>query len=419
VTSTVGTPEYDITRAPGCPFDPAPAMRARQEEGPLTRVRLWDGSTPWLVTGHAAHRALLSDQRVSVDHSRPGMPRTTQGSAETMTEEETARLMAVLADSSVPGLSFILKDDPEHARLRRMVTGHFAIRRIEVMRPAVRRIVDDTLDRVLAGPNPVDLVEAFALPVPSLVICELLGVPYSEHEFFQRNSRVIISRVSSTVERVAAQVRLGDYLDGLIGERIANPGEDLLSTLAHRVKAGELPRQEAVSMSVLMLFAGHETTANMISLGTLALLRHPDQLAALRDTDDPALVASAVEELLRYLTITHGGLLRVAVEDIELAGHTIRAGEGVLVVNETANRDPSVFADPDRLDIHRDARQQVSFGYGPHACVGQPLARMELQVAYPALLRRIPTLRLATDLADVPFKHDGFVYGVHELPVTW
>jgi cytochrome P450 len=419
VTSTVGTPEYDITRAPGCPFDPAPAMRARQEEGPLTRVRLWDGSTPWLVTGHAAHRALLSDQRVSVDHSRPGMPRTTQGSAETMTEEETARLMAVLADSSVPGLSFILKDDPEHARLRRMVTGHFAIRRIEVMRPAVRRIVDDTLDRVLAGPNPVDLVEAFALPVPSLVICELLGVPYSEHEFFQRNSRVIISRVSSTVERVAAQVRLGDYLDGLIGERIANPGEDLLSTLAHRVKAGELPRQEAVSMSVLMLFAGHETTANMISLGTLALLRHPDQLAALRDTDDPALVASAVEELLRYLTITHGGLLRVAVEDIELAGHTIRAGEGVLVVNETANRDPSVFADPDRLDIHRDARQQVSFGYGPHACVGQPLARMELQVAYPALLRRIPTLRLATDLADVPFKHDGFVYGVHELSVTW
>jgi cytochrome P450 len=419
VTSTVGTPEYDITRAPGCPFDPAPAMRARQEEGPLTRVRLWDGSTPWLVTGHAAHRALLSDQRVSVDHSRPGMPRTTQGSAETMTEEETARLMAVLADSSVPGLSFILKDDPEHARLRRMVTGHFAIRRIEVMRPAVRRIVDDTLDRVLAGPNPVDLVEAFALPVPSLVICELLGVPYSEHEFFQRNSRVIISRVSSTVERVAAQVRLGDYLDGLIGERIANPGEDLLSTLAHRVKAGELPRQEAVSMSVLMLFAGHETTANMISLGTLALLRHPDQLAALRDTDDPALVASAVEELLRYLTITHGGLLRVAVEDIELAGHTIRAGDGVLVVNETANRDPSVFADPDRLDIHRDARQQVSFGYGPHACVGQPLARMELQVAYPALLRRIPTLRLATDLADVPFKHDGFVYGVHELSVTW
>jgi cytochrome P450 len=394
-------------------------MRARQEEGPLTRVRLWDGSTPWLVTGHAAHRALLADQRVSVDHSRPGMPRTTQGSAETMTEAEVAQLMAVLKDRSVPGLSFILKDDPEHAQLRRMVTATFAIRRIEAMRPTVQRIVDETLDSMLSGPNPVDLVEAFALPVPSLTICALLGVPYAEHEFFQDNSKTIINRMSTTAQRMDAQIRLGEYLDGLIGEKLTNPGDDLLSALAERVKSGELPRAEAVAMSVLMLFAGHETTANMISLGTLALLQHPEQLAMLRDTDNPKLVASAVEELLRYLTITHGGLLRVAVEDIELAGQTIRAGEGVLVVNETANRDPAVFADPDRLDIQRDARQQVSFGYGPHACVGQPLARMELQVAYPALLRRLPTLRLATTVDSIPFKDDGFVYGVYELPVAW
>jgi cytochrome P450 len=394
-------------------------MRARQEEGPLTRVRLWDGSTPWLVTGHAAHRALLSDQRVSVDHSRPGMPRTTQGSAETMTEAEVAQLMAVLKDRSVPGLSFILKDDPEHAQLRRMVTATFAIRRIEAMRPTVRRIVDETLDSMLAGPNPVDLVEAFALPVPSLTICALLGVPYSEHQFFQDNSKTIINRMSTTAQRMDAQIRLGEYLDGLIGEKLTNPGDDLLSALAERVKSGELPRAEAVAMSVLMLFAGHETTANMISLGTLALLQHPEQLAMLRDTDNPKLIASAVEELLRYLTITHGGLLRVAVADIELAGQTIRAGEGVLVVNETANRDPAVFADPDRLDLQRDVRQQVSFGYGPHACVEQPLARMELQVAYPALLRRLPTLRLATTVDSIPFKDDGFVYGVYELPVAW
>jgi cytochrome P450 len=419
VTSTVGAPDFDIARAPGCPFDPAPAMRARQEEGPLTRVKLWNGSTPWLVTGHAAHRALLADHRVSVDHSRDGMPRTTQGSADTMTEAEVAQMMEMLKDSSIPGLSFILMDDPEHARLRRMVTGTFAIRKIEVMRPAVQRIVDETLDQMLAGPNPVDLVEAFALPVPSLVICELLGVPYSEHEFFQRNSKTIINRTSTTVQRMGAQIELGEYLDSLIGEKMAKPGDDLLSALAERINVGELDRKEAVAMGVLMLFAGHETTANMIALGTLALLRHPDQLAALRDADDPAIAASAVEELLRYLTITHGGLLRVAVEDIELAGQTIRAGEGVIVVNETANRDPAVFPDPDRLDIHRDARQQVSFGYGPHACVGQPLARMELQVAYPALLRRIPTLRLDTDLDKIPFKHDGFVYGVYELPVAW
>ncbi|MBP2326739.1 cytochrome P450 [Kibdelosporangium banguiense] len=419
MTSTVGMPEYDIARAASCPFDPAPAMQARQQEGPVTRVRLWDGSTPWLVTGHAEHRALLADQRVSVDHSRPGMPRTTQGSAETMTEAETQQLMQMLKDTSIPGLSFILKDDPEHARLRRMVTGAFAVRRVEAMRTAVQRIVDEFLDKMLAGPKPVDLVEAFALPVPSLVICELLGVPYSDHEFFQDNSRTIINRASSTLQRIEAQTKLGDYLDDLIGERIGKPGDDLLSALAERVEAGDLPRQEAVSMGVLMLFAGHETTANMIALGTLALLEHPDQLALLRDTDHPALAASAVEELLRYLTITHGGLLRVALADIELGGQTIREGDGIIVVNETANRDSTVFADPDRLDIRRDARQQVAFGHGVHACVGQPLARMELQVAYPALLRRIPSLRLATDLDRISFKHDGFVYGVYELPVTW
>jgi cytochrome P450 len=419
VTSAVDTPDYDIARAPGCPFDPAPAMRARQQEGPLSRVKLWDGSTPWVVTGHAAHRALLSDHRISVDHSRPGMPRTTQGGRDTMTPEETQQLMDMLKDTSIPGMSFILKDDPEHARLRRMVTAKFAIRRIESMRPAVRQIVDDCLDKLGAGPNPADLVEAFALPVPSLAICALLGVPYAEHDFFQRNSRIIITRTSSTVQRLEAQIRLGEYLGGLIDERLTAPADDLLSMLAERVSTGELPRTEAVSIAVLMLFAGHETTANMISLGTLALLRHPEQLAELRDTDDPKLVASAVEELLRYLTITHGGMMRVAVEDIEIDGQTIRAGEGVLVVNETANRDPAVFADPDRLDIHRDARQQVSFGFGPHACVGQPLARMELQVAYPALLRRLPTLRLAADLDQIPFKNDGFVYGVYELPVTW
>jgi cytochrome P450 len=419
VTSTVGMPEYNITRAEGCPFDPAPALRARVADGPVTRVKLWDGSTPWLVTGHAEHRALLVDQRVSVDHSRPGMPRTTQGSPDTMTEAEIQQMMEMLKDSSIPGLSFILMDDPEHSRLRRMVTGTFAIRRMEAMRPAVQRIVDQFLDEMLAGPNPVDLVEAFALPVPSLVICELLGVPYSDHEYFQLYSKQIINRASTTVQRVEAQTKLGSYLDGLIGEKLTNPGDDLLSALAERVKAGELDRQEAVSMGVLMLFAGHETTANMIALGTLALLEHPDQLAMLRDTDDPALVESAVHELLRYLTITHGGLLRVALEDIELGGQTIREGEGIIVVNETANRDSAVFTDPDRLDIRRDARQQVSFGYGVHACVGQPLARLELQVAYPALLRRIPTLRLATDLDQIPFKHDGFIYGVYELPVTW
>ncbi|TMR35036.1 cytochrome P450 [Nonomuraea zeae] len=390
-------------------------MRARQEEGPLTRVRLWDGSTPWLVTGHAEHRAVLGHPKVSVQPAN-GIPRLSPSEAAAM---ESMAAAERAEKKSAGGTSFIMMDDPEHARLRRMVTSAFTVKRVEAMRPATQKIADDLIDAMLAGPKPGDLVEAFALPLPSLVISNLLGVPYDDHELFQANSRTIINRNSTPEQRGQAQQRLTGYLDGLIEEKLAKPGDDLLSGLVERVEAGEVSRQEAARMGVLMLFAGHETTANMITLGTLALLQHPDQLALLRDGDDPKLITTAVEELLRYLTITHGGLRRVALEDIEIAGQVIKAGEGIVVVNETANRDPSVFPDPDRLDLRRNARLHVTFGYGVHQCLGQPLARMELQVAYLALLRRVPTLALAADVEQIPFKHDGFVYGAYELPVTW
>ncbi|HET6705579.1 cytochrome P450 [Amycolatopsis sp.] len=400
-TTTAELPEFPMTRAAGCPFDPPPAARALQGEAPLARVRLWDGSTPWLVTRYADQRALLADPRVSADITRPGYPSP-----------------APLPKGGT-GISFILMDNPEHARLRKMVTAPFTIRRVAAMRPAVQRIVDDLIDALLAGPNPVDLVEAFALPVPSLVICELLGVPYADHGFFQDNSKVIIRRDAKPEERAAGHQALIGYLDDLVAAKLAAPADDLLSGLAARVGAGELTRLEAAQMGVLLLIAGHETTANMIALGTLALLEHPDQLALLREGDDPALVASAVEELLRYLNITHNGRRRVALEDIEIAGRVIRAGEGLIMANDIANRDPEAFPDGDRLDLTRDAHRHVAFGFGVHQCLGQPLARLELQVVYSTLYRRIPTLALATDLGRIPFKHDGSVYGVYELPVTW
>jgi cytochrome P450 len=394
-------PQFPMARAAKCPFDPPPGLYAQLQEGPLTKVRLWDGSTPWLVTGYAEQRAVLADPRVSAEIDRPGYPRTVP-----------------LPPGGVKR-SFIGMDDPEHARLRRMVTAPFTIKRIEAMRPAVQKIVDDLIDTMLAGPNPTDLVEVFALPVPSLVISELLGVPYDDHQFFQDNSKTIISRTAEPEQRHAAQQALNSYLDNLVGERLDNPGDDLLSELAERVKAEELTRMEAARMGALMLLAGHETTANMIALGTLALLEHPDQLALLRESDDPKLVASAVEELLRYLNIVHNGRLRAALEDIEIAGQTVRAGEGLIMPNEIGNRDPEAFDNPDQLDIRRNARHHVAFGFGVHQCLGQPLARMELQVVYSTLYRRIPTLALATELDQVSFKHDGMVYGVHELPVTW
>jgi len=190
--------------------------------------------------------------------------------------------------------------------------------------------------------------------------------------------------------------------------------------LTEQVSAGELTRRQAVNMAILPLFGGHETTANMIALGTLALLQHHDLVARVREnSDDPRLIASTVEELLRYLSITHVGRRRVALEDIDIDGVTIRAGESVIVANDIANRDPAVFDEPDRLDIDRNARQHLAFGFGVHQCLGQPLARMELQVVYSTLYRRIPTLQLATELDQVPFKHDGLIYGVYAMPVTW
>ncbi|MFD3520002.1 cytochrome P450 [Streptomyces sp. NPDC058653] len=410
MTTTVGSvggspaaavPDFPMNRAAGCPFDPPPTAVAKQKEAPLTKVRLWDGSTPWLVTRYAEQRALLSDPRVSADINRPGYP------------------LQVPLPPGGTGASFILMDDPEHARLRRMVTAPFAIKRVAALRPAVQRIVDELIDDMLAGPKPVDLVEAFALPVPSLVICELLGVPYGDHDFFQDNSKIVIRRDAEPEQRHRAQRALLGYLDDLMGQKIAAPADDLLSGLAGRVTAGELTRDEAAQMGVLLLIAGHETTANMIALATLALLEHPGQLELLRDSDDPKLVASAVEELLRYLNIVHNGRRRVALEDIDIAGRRVRAGDGLIIANDLGNRDPDAFPEPDRLDIERDARHHVAFGFGVHQCLGQPLARLELQVVYSTLYRRVPTLRLAADLGQLPFKHDGSVYGVYEMPVTW
>jgi cytochrome P450 len=396
-----GVPQFPMPRAEGCPFDPPPGLYAARQQGPLSKVRLWDGSTAWLVTGYTEQRAVLADPKVSADLDTPGYPLT------------------VPLGAGGAKRSFIGMDDPEHARLRRMVTAPFAIKRIEAMRPVVQKIVDDLIDTMVAGPTPTDLVQAFALPVPSLVISELLGVPYTDHQFFQDNSKTIINRTAPPERRRAAQAALHSYLNDLVGAKLDNPGDDLLSDLAERVKTGDLDRTDAAQMGALMLLAGHETTANMIALGTLALLEHPDQLAQLRDSPDPTLVTSAVEELLRYLNIVHNGRLRAVREDIQIAGQTIHAGEGVIVPHEIGNRDPDVFTDPDALDIRRDARRHLAFGFGVHQCLGQPLARMELQVVYGTLYRRVPTLALASGVDQIPFKHDGLVYGVYELPVTW
>ncbi|WP_409466547.1 cytochrome P450 [Amycolatopsis sp. GA6-003] len=386
-----------------CPFDPPPGLERKLRDEPVSRVRIWDGSEPWLLTRYEDVRAMLADPRVSADPDRAGYPAQTPG-----IKARRNRFK-----------SFIGMDDPKHAAQRRLLTGDFMVKKVQRMRPRIQQIVDELLDEMLAGPKPADLVQAFALPVPSLVICELLGVPYDDREFFHRCSKILVSREATAEQSLAAAEELLDYLARLVEKKIGDPADDVFSRLATgQVATGAMTVEEAASMGQLLLVAGHETTANMIALGTVALLEHPDQLAAVRDGDD-ALLANAVEELLRYLTIVHSGRRRVALEDLEIGGQTVRAGEGLIAATDVANRDETQFPEPDKLDVTRQARHHVAFGYGVHQCLGQPLARVELQVVYRTLYRRIPTLRLAAPLEELKFKHDMVVYGVHALPVTW
>ena len=394
-------PAFPMTRAGKCPFDPPAQLR---EVEPISRVTIWDGSTPWLITDYDTQRAVLSDQRFSADTSKTGYPTLSPASVGSGERDQP----------------FVFLDDPEHDRKRKMLTRNFMIKRVETMRPRVQEIVDGLIDDMLAGPKPADLVTAFALPVPSLVICELLGVPYADHDFFQSRSRKLIAPDTPIEEVAKAGAELNAYLLDLVVAKEKEPTADLIGQLVtDQLAQGELTREEVAAMASLVLIAGHETTANMIALGTSALLEHPAQLAEIRDTDDPKLIANTVEELLRYLTIVHYGQRRVATEDIEVAGQLVHAGEGLVLAIDVGNRSAEAFPEPDRLDIHRQARHHVAFGYGVHQCLGQPLARMELQVVYSTLYRRIPTLKLAIPLEDVPFKHDMVVYGVHSLPVTW
>ncbi|WP_327673579.1 cytochrome P450 [Kitasatospora sp. NBC_00458] len=401
-TPTTQAPLLPARHDTRCPFNPPPAYTEAAATGPVSRAELPDGTSCWLVTGYQEVRTVLSDSRFSADVRRPGFPFLTTGQRE---------ILAVTP-------SFVRLDDPEHARLRRMVTGDFLIKRVEARRPAIQRIVDEALDRMTAAGAPADLVTHFALPVPSLVICLLLGVPYADREAFQERSRLLLSIEAGREETARARIELLDYLGELAVRKREHPGDDILSRLAAR---DDLTPRQIATTGVLLLVAGHETTANMIGLSTAMLLRHPEQAARLAD---PAALPGAVEELLRLLTIAHAGVPRVALEDVELGDTLVRAGEGVIAMLSTANRDEELFGGGDRLptdelDLDRDARRHVAFGFGVHQCLGQPLARAELQIALATLFRRLPGLRLAVPESELEFRTEAVIYGPKSLPVAW
>ncbi|MDT0612585.1 cytochrome P450 [Streptomyces lancefieldiae] len=383
-----------------CPYHPPAAYDPLRATRPLARITLFDGRPAWLVTGHTAARRLLADPRLSTDRTRHRFPAT------------SARFAAVRDRRT----ALLGVDDPEHRAQRKMVLPEFTLKRAAALRPRIQRIVDERLDAMIAQGPPAELVTAFALPVPSMVICALLGVPYGDHDFFEEQSRRLL-RGPTAADTQNARDRLEAYLGELIDRKQQAPGTGLLDDLVRcQLNEGAVDRDEVVALAIILLVAGHETTANMISLGTYTLLTNPRRLTELRE--DPALLPGAVEELMRVLSIADG-LLRMATEDIEVDGQTIRAGDGVVFATSVINRDESVYPEPDTLDWHRPARHHVAFGFGIHQCLGQNLARAELEIALHTLFDRLPTLRLAAPAEEIPFKPGDTIQGMLELPVTW
>ncbi|WP_037897987.1 cytochrome P450 [Streptomyces sp. NRRL S-920] len=381
-----------------CPYAPPDAYAELRRGGPV-KVRIRTGEA-WLITRYDDVRAVLTDARFSSDDTQPGFP------------------VRIQLPPAPRVMSFTRMDGPEHGRLRRMAMTEFTARRTRALRPSVELLVERLVDELERGPRPADLVAAFSVRLPSLVIARMLGVPEADECDFTELSQAVLSQDATPEEIYAAFVEMTQYLDELIRRKGREPEEDLLSRLATQyVATGELSHDDLVAMARLFLVAGHETTAHQLSLSVLSLLREPGQLERLRR--DPDLFAPAVEELLRYWSITQDNQVRVAVEDAEIGGARIAKGDGVILAYPSANHDESVFPGGDRVDLDRDASRHIAFGYGPHLCPGASLARMELEVALRALVGRFPGLRVADVPGAVSFRENTINYGLDALLVTW
>ncbi|WP_030241019.1 MULTISPECIES: cytochrome P450 [unclassified Streptomyces] len=381
-------------RPADCPFDPPAELLDARRHGPISRYTHPGGKPGWLITGYDLVRSVLADSRFS-------------------SRRELLNVVDFEVPPAPPG-EFLLMDDPQHRRYRKPLAGRFTVRRMRLLTERIEQITAECLDAMENAGPPADLVTAFAKPIPTIVICELLGVPYEDRGSFQEQIDTFMGGEASDEELTAAYTATQEYLAELVAAKRANPTDDVLSELTD----SDLTDEELKGISLILLAAGFDTTANMLSLGTYALLRNPAQMAALRA--DPALTDGAVEELLRYLSVAKS-FMRTALEDVELGGQTIEAGTTVVLSYNTANRDPERFADPHVLDVRRqDVAGHLAFSHGIHQCLGQQLARVEMRVAFRALVDRFPTLRLAVPAEEVGLRPEtADIYGVKSLPVTW
>lgn len=392
---------------PALPFDRdaildiAPLYRALMGGEPVTRVRTPAGDLGWLVLRHEEVRTLLANADLGRSHADPARaPRFTNA--------------AVVGG---PTGNDPAADRADHARRRMVQNRSFSVRRMELLRPRIEAIVDELLDGLAASAPPRDLHQALSFPLPVLVICELMGVPYEDRDDFRRWSDGSV-QLRDRAAAAEAGEQLRAYMRGLIVERRRRRGEDVISDLVAACDdEGRLTEDEVVTLATGLLFAGHETTVARIDLGTLLLLTRADQRELL--ARDPSLAPRAVEEILRVSTTTIGVAPRYALADIEIAGVTIRTGDLVLLGLDVANRDERAFPDPDRFDITRERNPHLSFGYGFRFCLGAPLARVELQAVFGRLFQRFPTLRLGVPPERIRERSHLLTGGVEELPVTW
>jgi cytochrome P450 len=387
--------------------DPYPRYAEVRDAAPVHHVRLADGRSAWLVTRYEEALQALTDGRLSKDFRRFGTANTEP--------ERAPQVPAFFA-----GRSMLNADPPDHTRLRTLVSRAFTTRRVEGLRGRIQEITDGLLEEMAQRQGVVDLIAAFAFPLPITVIGELLGVPVEDWAMLRSwfttllgTGPVIVPDATAT----EAAAGLFGYLVELLAAKRQAPRDDLLSGLIEACDGEQrLDEEELLSTTFLLIVAGHETTVNLVASGTVALLRHPDQLAALRA--DLSLVPAAVEELLRYDGPVQHATFRFTTEPVEVGGVTIPANQRVLVLLAGANRDPARFEDAERLDVRRADARHLAFGHGIHFCLGAPLARLEAQIAFTSLLRRFPDLRLAVPPEELSWRPGFVLRALTELPVT-